>query len=76
MNRDELRNRLVLMAERDAEYQRALQDLQAAEPAYLALLETLEPEKREILERYITACEMLDDSMLVLAYHIGQGFVF
>ena len=71
MDRDELWRRLVLMMEQDADYQQALQRLKEVEPDYLALLETMAPEKREILERYIAASEATDDPLLFLAYQIG-----
>ena len=71
MDRDELWCRLVPMMERDAEYQQALQRVKEAEKDYLALLETMTPEKREVLQRYIAACEAVDDPLLFLAYQIG-----
>ena len=72
MNRDELWVHLVLRMEQDPNYQQALQVLKEAEPAYLALLETLTPENQEILNRYIAACEALDDPLIFLAYQIGK----
>ena len=72
MDREELWRRLIPAMEQDATYQQALQQIQEVEGAYLALLETLEPEKREVLERYIAACESADDAALVLAYQIGK----
>lgn len=72
MDRDELWRRLVLIMEQDADYQQALQRLKEVEPDYLVLLETLAPEKRDILERYIAACEAMDDPLIYLAYQIGR----
>lgn len=72
MDKDELWRRLVLMMEEDLDYQQALQRLQAAEVDYLALLETLTPENREVLERYIAACEAMDDPLIYLAYSLGE----
>ena len=73
MGRDELWGRLVLMMEQDPDYQQTLQRLQAAEVDYLALLETLTQENREVLERYIAACEAMDDPLIYLAYQIGKA---
>ncbi|MBE6941154.1 MAG: hypothetical protein E7455_02555 [Ruminococcaceae bacterium] len=72
MDRDELWIHLVLRMELDPDYQQALQNLKDAEPAYLALLETMTPENREILERYIAASEALDDPLIFMAYQIGK----
>ena len=72
MDRDELWRRLVLAMKQDADYQQALQRLKEAETAYFAILETMTPEKREVLERYIAACEATDDALIFLAYQIGR----
>ena len=72
MAKDELWVHLVLRMEQDPDYQQALQRLKEAEPAYLALLETLTLENREVLERYIAATEALDDPLIFLAYQIGK----
>ena len=72
MDRDELWRQLVPMMKQDPDYQQALQRLETAEPEYMALLETLKPEQREILERYIAATEALDDPLIYLAYQIGM----
>lgn len=75
MNKDELWYYLVPMMEQDPDYQQALQKLKDVEPDYLALLEILTPENREILERYIAACEALDDPLIFLAYQIGRNIM-
>ena len=72
MDRDELWNYLIPMMEQDADYQQALQRLKEAEADYLVLLETMTPEKREVLQRYIAACEAMDDPLIYLAYQIGR----
>ena len=71
MNRDKLWQMLVSWAEQNAEYQQALQRVKAVEADYLALLETLSGEQREVLDRYIAACEEMDEVMLLGAYQIG-----
>ena len=75
MNKDELWYYLVPMMEQDTDYQQALQRLKEIEPEYLALLETLSPQQRDVLERYIAACETVDDSLLFLAYQIGRNIM-
>ena len=72
MDRDELWDYLVPLMEQDADYQQALQRLKEVEPDYLSLLETMTPEKREVLERYLAATEALDDPLIYLAYQIGM----
>ena len=71
MNRDELWQRLLLWAEQNTKYQQALQSAKAVEEDYLALLETLSEERRAALERYIAACEEMDEALVFLAYQIG-----
>ena len=73
MDRDELWRRLIPMMKQDPDYQQALQRLETAEPEYITLLEALEPEQREVLERYIAAAEALDDPLIFLAYQIGHA---
>lgn len=73
MDRDELWNYLVPMMEQDADYQQALQRLKDVESDYLLLLETMTPKNREVLERYIAACEAMDDPLIYLAYQIGRA---
>ena len=75
MDRDELWHRLIPMMEQNPDYQQALQKLKEIEPEYLALLETLSPQQRDVLERYIAACETADDPLLYLAYQIGRNIM-
>ena len=72
MDREELWHRLVPLMEQDEDYQQALQQLKTAEADYLTLSETLTPEKREILERYIGACEAMEDPLVYLAFVLGK----
>ena len=72
MDREELWHRLVPLMEQDEDYQQALQQLKAAEADYLTLSETLTPENREILERYIGACEAMEDPLVYLAFVLGK----
>ena len=72
MAKEELLCCLVPMMDTDPDYQQALRKLEKVEPDYLALLETLTPEQRDVLERYIAACEEVDDALLFLAYEDGR----
>ena len=75
MNKEELWYYLVPMMEQDADYQQALQKLKEIEPEYLDLLETLSPQQRDVLDRYISACEAVDDPLVYLAYQIGRNLL-
>ena len=71
MDREELWRRLMLSAEQNVEYQKALQELKTVEEDYTTLLESLSAEQREVLERYISACEEMDEALVFAAYQIG-----
>ena len=75
MEREELWRYLVPIMEQDSDYQQALQKLKEVEPEYLALLETLSSQQRDVLERYIAACEAMDDPLIYLAYQIGRNIM-
>ena len=72
MDKDELWRRLVPLMEQDEDYQQALQQLKSAETDYLTLSESLPPEDREVLERYIEACEAMEDPLVYLAFVLGK----
>ena len=72
MDREELWQKLSLMMEHDPNYQQALQQLNAVESDYTDLLKSLPPEKQAVLERYIAACEAMDDALVLLAYRLGK----
>ena len=64
-----------LMAD-DPQYQQALKTVQAAEPTYLEIIEKLSAPDRDGIERYIAACEALDDPLIYLAYQIGRASAY
>ena len=72
MEQEELLNVLMIMAENDTNYQQALLQLKEVETEYTALLETLPQKTQEVLERYIAACEAMDDALVFLAYRLGR----
>ena len=57
---------LTECVEKDTVYQQLLNECAEAEVDYLALLETLTAEQRNVVERYLTACEELDHRKLYL----------
>ena len=71
MDRAELWCRLLSDAKQNAEYQQGLQKLNCVEQDYTALLKTLTPQQREIAERYIAACEEMDEALVFRAYQLG-----
>ena len=64
----ELANR----AAKDEHYQNCLQEVQKLEEMFLRLREMLSTPQRELLDRYISACEELDHAKVHLAYRMGQ----
>ncbi len=54
------------------EYHQALEDLRKLEPDFAALREGMTETQRELLDRYIAACEALDDVLTHLAYRVGE----
>ena len=71
MNKDELWQILLANAEYNSEYQQAFQSLQRVEKEYMAFLETLPADQKELLERYIAACEEMDEALVLAAYQLG-----
>ena len=60
-------------ARRDPEYQALLARCRELEGPYRALLESLPPERQELLEAYISLCEELEHRMTVLACEIPRA---
>lgn len=54
--------------ENDPIYQSLLAECAAAEAAYLAIVQTLSPEDRACVERYISLCEELDNRRAQIAW--------
>ena len=46
-------------------YQECLARVRALEPGFLEIRAGLSPEKQELLDRYIAACEAMDDALLM-----------
>ena len=63
---------LAIRAAQDEHYQNCLQEVQELEEMYLRLREMLSIPQRELLDRYISACEELDHIMVQLAYQLGR----
>lgn len=58
-------------AKTDDWYQALLEDVKAAEPAYLAIYNSLPESQQEQLGAYIAACEELEHSLTLIAYQLG-----
>ena len=71
MNKDELWQILLANAEYNPEYQQAFQKLQGVEKEYMAFFDTLPADQKELLERYIAACEEMDEALVFAAYQLG-----
>ena len=63
---------LAIKAAQDKHYQNCLQEVQELEELFLRLREMLSTPQRELLDRYISACEELDHARAHLAYRIGR----
>ena len=71
MSMDWLEN-LMERAAADPWYQECLADLNAREPAFLAIRSALPEAQRDALDAYIAACEELDFSILQVACAPGR----
>ena len=56
----------------DPEYRECQARIEALEPEYLRIRDTLAPEDREILDSYIGACEAAGDLLTALAWKLGK----
>ena len=63
---------LALRASQDEHYQNCLQEVQELEELFLRLRDMLTTPQRELLDRYISACEELDHTAVRLAYQLGR----
>ena len=61
------------LAKMDSDFQERLAACGRLEPAYLALLQRLCPEDRQLLEAYILACEDKENRFAQLAYQFGKN---
>ena len=64
-------NQVTELSKRDPEYQNLLRRLMGLEEDFILLRNSLPPEQREQLDRYISACEELDHRLMQLAYRLG-----
>ena len=63
---------LAAMAAADECYQNCLKEVQELEEMFLRLRDMLTTPQRELLDRYISACEELDHTAVRLAYQLGR----
>lgn len=55
----------------DPEFTALLDEQRDAEAAYLRIMETLDEEDRQVMERYVLLCEELEYKRTVTAYKCG-----
>ncbi len=55
------------------DYIESVEAIRDLEPNYLAVLESLTDTQKELIEAYISACDMQSDSMILHAYRLGYG---
>ena len=63
---------LAVRAARDEHYQTCLKEVRELEVLFLRLRDMLSVPQRELLDRYIAACEELDHTTVCLAYQMGR----
>ena len=56
----------------DEDFQKLTQRLTAAGELYRALLRTLSPQNREVIETYLALCEEAEYQKTVAAYYCGK----
>ena len=64
---------VLMAAKTDAQYLACLGEVSRLEPAFLEIRSALSQEKQVLLDRYIAACETLDDSLLAIAFRTGRN---
>ncbi len=62
---------LIEKAAKDEEYQKHLKTCESREKDYNRLCESFSDEQREIIEKYISACENMDYRLMQLAFWYG-----
>ena len=58
---------LIERAKVDPQYQSCLEEVKRMEPEFLAWRDTLEENRRNVLDDYLSACEELDHALLMVA---------
>ena len=72
MKQDYWEQILLEAARKDQEYQCLLAQCRKAEKDYERILQSLSPDDREQLDRYITLCEELEHRLTLLACEIPR----
>ena len=68
----EWEKKLSAIAAEDERYQNCLKEVWELEERFLRLRDMLSAPQRELLDRYIAACEELDHTTVCLAYQMGR----
>ena len=62
-----LLSEILRAAKNDTVYRECLRMAENLEPGFLSLRASLPPEQQDLLDRYIAACEAMDDALLAVA---------
>ena len=73
MENVELWDKLLQLAKTDTWYRECLQNLEQAEPAFLAIRDTLNETQQQQLDDYIAACEALEDALVLIACKLPKA---
>lgn len=68
---EQMEEKLVQLTRKDADYQELKKQFEKSEHTYLAILNRLSPEEKQILEDYICKSEELEYWRTFLAYCLG-----
>ncbi len=63
---------LTERAKQDAWYAQWLHEVRTLEPRFYSLRSQLSEEQQELLDDYISACEILESCRTLLAYQLGR----
>ena len=64
---------LLTFAKYDPHHRQCVSECLALEPSFLAIRAKLQPEEQEILDRYITACEEVQYSLIFVARDLRKN---
>ena len=72
MTTDELWDHLIDRAKSDPWYQECRAEVRKLEPWFINFRESLSGEDRDKLDDYISACEVLEAALTLMAYNLGR----
>ena len=66
--------KLLMLACKEPYHLQCVSECSALEPAYEKLRSSLSPEEQDLLDRYISACEEVQYSLIFLARQLGENY--